>query len=384
MRVFEIITYNLKQIAFKDTKAHLDDMLHNFGVEYTDVAFCFSSDKDGAMCDKVIKQFPHLATYKQHYEEPQQYGEPLSDYRLTSIFKKESGDIALYIDRSHRDDIDSLLKKIPRPIHFGFMNVMLDRVSWYGDGVQSPCFTPNALGERAPYSRFSTYYSNSIRFFKEFDYGTKLNIVEIMIDRTGTDVSLLPRPEAFEEICRQLGKPLKTELKCVFDEEERTALSSAHATVKQMIDKQAYTDLFAAFDTELPHKPEAINRWVTEELTPLQGVSPKKIFSAIAKKHGYRSVRSSTGEFVFEKVLADHHKWEVCLLIKPFTSRVEAKVSVFGYNFNHFLATAPATLLHEESELTAYAENVFEMAHTTEDQYSSTLSSLYGKTPDWF
>lgn len=384
MKVFEIATYNLKQVLFKDTKVYLEDLLAQLGIGYADVSFCFSSDRDGVMCDKAIKQFPGLAVYKQYYEEPQRHGAPTSDYRLSSIRQNENGDIALYIDHSHQADLDALLKKIPHPINCGFMNVMLDHVDWNGNGHQTACFTPNARGERAPYARFSTYYSNSIRFFKEFDYGTKRNMVTIMLDRTGDDAELSPRPTAFEEMGKQLGKPMHTELKCVFDEEERTALASAHTTVKQMIDKQAYADLFAAFDTRQPRTPEEINRWVTEELTPLQGVSPKTIFNPIAKKQGYRWVRSSAGEYLFRKKLTNLHQWEVCMRIKPFTSRVEATVTAFGYNFHHLLATAPATLLHEEAELSAYAEKVFAMAAATEQQYSATLSSLYGKTPDWF
>lgn len=101
------------------------------------------------------------------------------------------------------------------------MGVVLDNISWDQETERKPIFTPNALGSIVPSHRFCTYYSNSIRFFKEFDYGNKLNLVELMVERTGDFTQLSSLPPAFGKICACLGKPMDRELKCVFSAEEK-------------------------------------------------------------------------------------------------------------------------------------------------------------------
>ena len=63
MRVYEKITYNLKEIRFKDTKEYVDGLLAELGIGYTDIAFLFTGDSVGTICNKAIKQIPTLAPY---------------------------------------------------------------------------------------------------------------------------------------------------------------------------------------------------------------------------------------------------------------------------------------------------------------------------------
>ena len=81
----------------------------------------------------------------------------------------------------HKEDFDALLKKIPNPINFGFMGVVLDNVDWYDTASQKSDLFLQYDKHDIYDHKFNYYFSNSIRFFKEFDFGNKLNLVEIMI-----------------------------------------------------------------------------------------------------------------------------------------------------------------------------------------------------------
>lgn len=85
MHVFEILTFNLKNIRFKDNKDYFDSLLKDFDISYSDIAFCFTSDHDGKISERVVKQFPELKPYRKYYEETDMLGRIDSDFHLSSI-----------------------------------------------------------------------------------------------------------------------------------------------------------------------------------------------------------------------------------------------------------------------------------------------------------
>lgn len=50
MQIFEIFTYNLKDIRFKNTKDFFDILLESLNLKYSEIMFCFTSDLEGNNC----------------------------------------------------------------------------------------------------------------------------------------------------------------------------------------------------------------------------------------------------------------------------------------------------------------------------------------------
>lgn len=169
IRVYEVFQYNLKQLKFKENKEFFEGLLRNLGFSYADIAFTFTCGP----CAKVDKAFPELRKYKQYYERDYHH-----DDIYSSVFVDENDNASLYIDGAHHASFGALLQKIPNPINFGFMGVMLDNVNWYGGETQNAVFSKpkrSIMGDDS----FHSYFSNSIRYIKQFDYGNKLNLVRI-------------------------------------------------------------------------------------------------------------------------------------------------------------------------------------------------------------
>lgn len=384
MHVFETLTFNLKQIRFADNKEYFDSLLKEFDLSYSDVAFCFTFDPEGKISERVIKQFPELKPYRKYYEKTDLLGRVDSDFHLSSICTDEENRVTIHMKHQHIQSFECLLKKIPRPFHFAFMGVVLDHVIW-DKGIKSkPYFTPNALGSIVPSHSFSTYYSNSIRFFKEFDYGNKLNLVELMVERIGNFTQLSPLPPSFGKICACLGKPMDRELRCIFSAEEENAFGIAKHDVEQMIARDAYDLWFASFARQYPATWEGIHQVVSDELTPVKGFSMKRIFGGIAKKYGYQYAGCHNGDYVFRKCNLHNHEFQVIVSNVPFHSTLEGSMSVTGYNFTFGLISTPRIIIADGETAGAYCEKVFEAAKETEDKFSEKLFSLYGQTPEWF
>lgn len=364
--------YNLKQLRFKENKEFFEALLRDLGYSYTDIAFTFTYGP----CEKVARSFPELNKYKQHYD----HIELSSNDLYSSVFADENDNVSLHMDRDHHAPFGLLLKKIPNPINFGFMGVVLDNVNWYGDETQNSVFPQPKSGIIGD-SRFRGYYSNSIRFYKEFDYGNKLNIVDVMIDRTGDANGLRPYPARFEEFLSKLGKPKSKERKCVFDEKERIRLEEQYQRIRSLIkEKEAsYTERYQCFPQET-----GMFDWAIANNTPIKGFSPKTVLNSCAKGTGYRYAGFEYGIYRFHKRDVNNYLFRVEFDTGAFSSRVFASVWAIGYNFEHELCRTTEITVNEESDLLAYAKLVFETAAQVEREWTDELFTAYGKTPDWF
>ena len=386
MHVFEILSFNLKNIRFKDNKDYFDSLLKDLGISYSDIAFCFSADYDGKISERVIKQFPELKQYRTYHEESDIWGRISSDFHFSSIYSCENNSVAVDMDHRHIQSFESLLKKIPRPFNFGFMGVVLDKVSWDQEAEESePLFTPNALGSIIPSHRFGTYYSNSIRFFKEFDYGNRLNLVEIMTERTGDFTRLLPRPLSFCKMCEVLGKPMDESITCVFSIEETDALRAAGDEIKQIIKQDEYDAWFTSFESLHAYRTqEDFEQKTSKAFVPIKGVSLRKIFGRIAKEYGYQYGGCHNGTYVYHKNNAANHQFTVEIDNKPFSAVIDGHVSISGYNFHFCFIGTPQIIAADGEIAVAYCEKLFEAARKTEETFSDKLFSLYGATPEWY
>ena len=378
MQTFEKLTYNLKQIRFKENKDFIESLLYDSGFQYTDIAFLFSSDFTGEICDKVIKYFPKLAEYKHWYKESAFYPKSMPTHCFSSVF--EDKQLVLHIKKEDHKDFSNLLKKIPNSINFGFMGVVLDNVSWYKEEEHNPIFNKKG-GFAFSDFKFNSYHSNSIRFFKEFDYGNKYNPVEIVIDRTGDMESLRPYPKTFNEMTLKLGKPESRFIYCVFDENEKIDLNNKAEAIKKLTEN---TDYSISFEELYTNKSNAQSNYLIDSITPINGFSPKKVFNKCAKAKGYKYSFYKSGCYRYSKTNADNHTFTVELVNAPFSLFFDASVSVEGYNFNHFIWKSPQITAKEESTLFEYARAVFNIAEKIENDYSDILLSSYGKTPSWY
>lgn len=380
MRIFDIYTYDLKQIRFKDNKEYFDRLLKELDLAYTDIGFCFRPDFDGSICEKVTKQFESLRQYKRYLAESELHFGSMPEYQMSSVSVDTKGGIHLHIDRDHSEDFGCMLKKVPRPINFGFMGVMLDNVGWDNHSASNPCFGAGTADKIAIDHRFSNYYSNSIRFVKEYDFGNKQNLVEILIERYGDAEKLTPYPEKFAAFCARLGKPMYKRTVCVFGDEENAKLNAAKEDIQRSINENRYADLFAEFKRDYPNTAQQ----VMASLTAVQGFSPKKVFTSVAKKYGFKYKTCLNGRYELRKINLYNHTVKVSFVLRPFSSLFSADISVCGHNFNLGIAYLSEVVLDNEAQGERYADKVFEVADAIEKEFTDKLYGYFGKTPDWY
>ncbi len=372
MRVFEYFTYNLNQIRFKETKDFFDNLLKTLDLQYSGVAFNFENDDNGDICDKIIKKFPNLKEYKQ-------YGSfaGSESYIFSSFSIKENSEIITYVNKEHQDDFSALVRKIPNPINFGFMGVALDNVNWYGEKTQTPVFY-SRVGKCDIYSnKFHCYYSNSIRLFKEFDFGNKLNLVEIMIERTIEKDDLGPYPEKFNQLLEKLGKPKYNGLECVFSDDEKERWAVASQKIEKEFEERNRPLLNA---NAVSYTQEYLNDF----LTCVSGFSPKTAFAQYAKNNGYKKCFYKNGCYRYKKVNSNNHTFIVEFMNISFSLFFDASVSVKGHNFSQTLYSVPRETIRDITCAEAYAEKVFEIAAEMEKEYTQKLLDGFGKTPKWY
>ena len=379
MQVFEIFTYNLNSIKFKDTKDYFDGLLEKFGISYTDIMFCFTSDFSGNLCKKVVKTFPQLSEYIKHLEESERYFKSVPDNCFTSIWNN-NGQIAKYIKAEQVEDFSALLRKIPNPINFGFMGVVLDNINWYKDEVQKPTFYSPTDNIDYYNHRFNTYFSNSIRFFKEFDFGNKLNIVDVVIERQIDNDSLRQYPGAFNELLARLGTPINSKLECVFNAEENKVWSDSSKKFKQLVEEN--NKICVPFSKNKQY--EVDENYLIDSITPISGFSPKTVFKKIAKGKGYKYCFCKNGCYRFQHINSNKHIFTVELMNIPFSSFFDASISAKGYNYEHTVCYTGQVRVKSVADAEAFAKSVFSIADEAECKYADKLLSLYGKTPDWF
>ncbi len=381
MQVFEVFEYNLNHIKFKDNKGFFDGILKELNVEYSDIAFCFETDYSGSVCDKAIKHFPVLKEYKQYLEASERWTGSPPEYRLCSIRTDCDGRILPYAQKNHIDAFCGLLKKIPNTINFGFMGVILDNIDWYGSDSQTPMVS--SCLQEGVYSnfRFERHFSNSIRFFKEYDYGNKLNSVKLMIERREENGALCSYPAAFTRMLEILGKPKYQYLKCQFNDAEKEKWEESAQNVVEIIrqDRKEIDSCAAAIESSLDKMG-----YLLDSVTPVAGFSPKSTFVKGAKKKGYQNLSCRNGCYQYAKRNKSNHTFVVEIMNISFSSFFEGSIYAQGYNFKHVLYTANQVAIKDATYAEDYADKMFEMASEMEKKYTNLLESVYGKTPQWF
>ena len=378
LRVYEIIMFNLKQIKFKENKDFLDALLEKYGYKYKSIAFDFGSCEEKDI-KKVTKSFPPLEKYAAFTAT-----EKNSDYEqhiFSSIRKNEHGEEVIHADNEDIEAFSGLLKKIPNPINFGTMEVLLDGIDWYSDNSLHSMGKPHH-----GFFAFAKFYSNSITFKKQFDYGNKLNLITFTIDRTLSDEELRPHPEAFEKLIAELGKPYHKCLECAFEEDEKKAWTEAREPLQKRIRNEDLSKFFTSYESELQERAKKdLYTQTLEELTPISGFSPKKGFSKAAKKFGFKYKTFNSQCYFYTKTNENNHTVTAEFFNNSFSSSISGAVDFNGYNISHGGSNGiPQVLIYCEKDAENYAEKLFEAALALEKIYKDELLSTYGKTPIWY
>ena len=370
MQVFDIYTYNLKQLKFKENKDFFDRVLTEYGFKYEDIGFCFGSDLEGALCDKIVGLFSELAPYRKYITAPK----TVPEYQMSSISVGENGEISLHINREHINDFCMLLKKIPHSVNFNFMGVLLDNIDWNYASESKPCYEHDAAKRIIGDHCFTNYYSNSIRFIKEFDYGNKLNRVDILIEREWDTEKLWPCDTRFYEFSDSLGKPVSQKTVCVFDDAECEKLRIADEKIWNQI-----------IEFKLNHYVDVGdgNQDITTDFSQIKGFTPKK-FTSIARKYGFKYAKCVNGEYGYKKVNMYNHTFKVSFYMKPLSGLVFPEIGMLGYNFKFVSIDFPAAVVNSEENAESFAEKIFEFAYNLEKNFTDELFSCYGKTPVWY
>lgn len=376
MKVFEVFYYNLNQIRFKQNKEFFEFLLKETGFDYNEISFIFNFDQTGNICNKAIKMFPELEEYKHYYAESELYPCSMPYYSFSSVFKNADGTLNWNIRKEHHRIFGELLKKIPHSINFAFMGVVLDKVNWYKNETLDDALLNNTNRNIISNYQFYHYLSNSVRFFKEFDYGNKKNYIEVMIERTKDFETLREYPKQFEEFINKLGKPYDKCLRCGFDKTESEALETAKTAVNDWVKQKDYSHHFAEFEDCVMD--------LMDSITPVSNYSPKTVLNRFAKTANFKYIGCVNGCYTYKKSNENNHSFVLKFMFRPFSTHVDASISVEGYNFSHFIQNGNEISAKDKDILETYAKAAFEAANEIEYDISKKLYTLYGKTPDWF
>ena len=354
---------------FRDTKGRVDDLLKELGVRYRLINFDFRciGYKDIAHINRL---FPDIikGTY---------FNRELCSF--TTFRMDENGDITNGADPDCVELLEGFLQKIPRPINPGFNTVILDLIDWYNDGKQNPVYYL-VNGEISQDHLCSSYYSNSIRLRKEFDFGNKYNPVTLMIDRTDDSVDTIREyPEAFLKVMNALGKPKYTDLRCTFDPEEKARNKIAEKEVMEAVQTNTYSDAYKEFEGMINAENE-----LYYGCTPIKGISPKEIIGKIAKQYGYKYTSFWGGAYTYKKIIENNYIVIVDFVGGPGSSAMGANVRVEGYNFWQHLFTGEEIPVCDSDLLEKYSKVTFGTADKAIEDYFDLFNERFGKTPRWF
>ena len=352
MKIIEQIWFNLKQIRFKETKAYLDGLTDKYGWSYKNMAFSFCTGST----EKAFKMFPMLKKYDRSLP-----------YR--SIISSMD-DNTLYVDKNDENELCRIITKVPNPINFGFINVYLDNIDWYGESKES---LPAHFFEGIPYE----LYGNNIRMRKEFDYGNKFNPVCITIDRSTDTGELREYPIGFTNFLTEMGKPHAKDIFCIFPEVQKEVFENKKKKLSAEL-KNKYTieskDLIAKDGEE----------YIMARSQSLSGFSPKAIFTKEAKVHGYMCKKISH-RTVYAKTNEHNHMFCVDITVPPFTKLSFAELEIKGNNFNITVPLCDNDILLDcEETAREYAKRVFDIADRVIGDVENTVYESFGNTPKWY
>ena len=352
MRIIEKIRFNLNKIKFKETKSYLDNLLDKYDWSYKSMVFSMLT----GTTEKAFKAFPTLKKYDRSLP-----------YRSAISSVSNEG---FHIDKADESELCRLIAKIPNPINFGFIDIFLDNIDWYGENKESTL-------ENVYDGHISELYGNNIRLKKEFDFGNKLNPLWLSIDRTTDTGDVREYPCGFENFLAELGKPTERELLCIFPAEQKENFENKKKEISSYL-KSRY--IIESYDLSAKNDEE----YIMAKSEPLSGFSPKAIFSKEAKAHGYACVKSAHGT-VYTKTNGHNHTFSVDITRPLLTRLAFAELEIVGYNFRiHTSLCDNDILLDSENTARVFAKRIFDIVDRAINDIEQVIYEGFGDTPKWY
>lgn len=382
MRIFETATYNLNQIKFKDNKAFFDDLLNKLKISYDNVGFGFQGTNSTDCFSKLLTKYPQFEKY---HKKPISNSENVNTgYEISSVSGDWGNDKTVHIDPQDVVALEEILQKIPHTYNYWSMTVVLDNVHWGNGTNTSPLIHPTAMGDPRAHCDFFNYYSNHIKFTKEFDFGNKLNKIEIITELEGNTEWVSEVPEGFEQIVTLLGKPKYRTKGCFFDVDEHLRLEKLKSEFRERLKQDDYQKYFSEFQAPKPQTSQDVIMHVVENLVPVSGISPKKIIIDVAKKSGFKYTRCHNQMYTTTKKLDSNHIVKVDFLIRPFSTEMCSNITVSSYNFHISIPVGPTTIYAKtDADIEQLARRTYECAESFIKKHERTLLDTFGKGVNW-
>ena len=380
MRVFRYYWFNLKdRVLFKDTLAFIEKWLAEKNIKYSGMGFILDHGNN----DKISQKYPSIKKYIKPTPES-------GMGKISSISDNWDEDKKIHVEQEDENIVREIATKIPRPYNYAFMRFFLDNIQWFDEINTEPAI-------KLPYNRkpdhptefpsaFSVLHvhkSNSIHIIKEFDYGKKLNPIEVCIEVTKNDDELLSDENIVNALSDLLGKPYVKSTEIVFDEnlQEKFRSAEEHINEKIKILKEKIT--IPEYERKyIPDPDEYIARF--EHEINLKGIAPKKALLPLCKEYGYKySKHPGNSGYECIKINGNNHKFTIEFVQLPVKRIFECYLWMQGCNFNFSLALGEFCPDNQE-ELESRFKDAFKLAISVEPQLSEQLLYYYGKTPNWF
>lgn len=365
MRVFDIYEYNIVEHAkFKDTKNYLDKMLEGLGLQYQEVSFSFSVyDED--MYNKILGKFPNLKKYQFIYES--------CGSRVFTSFTPNWYDGEIYVAPEDRESIFAIMAKVPRSFNLT-PKVVLDKIDWYGDGVQEAILQgcDETIGKPQTYS-YAHMLNSQIIMERVYNDGNKRNNIKVIVEATTKG---MPRDttDIAKRLESYLGKAEYHFRTCRFDEKENLQLkefaSMCRAKLGDMIE-----EFYPKKRPDYRHDKEFI-----------PNLANKKKIMAAFKGTDFK-VGSNPGMPQTNRMICiDKHNHYFEILFDRTQGSPDYfyyYIEIQGHNFR-ISSGQNIMLASSEEEAEQRLNEIATFSMKVKEELGAVIAEKFGDTPDWY
>lgn len=373
MRVFDSYTYNIiEKVKYKDTKKYIDRMLEELGLCYQNIGF-------GMVCGpvgKAVEKYPALAKYRCLEDEERPSAQLYTNELLTSYSKNwAKGEI--YADSEDFEVISELFTKIPRTFNFGFSNMILGGIDWYGGCDLTPAIEYNEFCGERPLSRPYYFTGNEIMLNREYDYGNKLNKVIVSVEATA---SLAPKDtgDVVDRLRPYLGEPEVVSRTCRLSEEELKRSRELQSKYKERME--------ALFQAVAENRKSDDSSNISLGIVIPKIAEKKKIKKAFQNTGFEMGNRKGLLPGMNRVVGTDSHNYKYEIIFDRgtvFGNHFSFNFMVMGCHFTISLSQIDFYVKSEE-EAEQIIGKLAELCVQARDKLEDEMAAEFLDTPDWY
>lgn len=372
MRVFDSYSYNIiEKVIYKDTKKYIDRMLEELGLCYQNIGF---SVEYGPV-EKVVEKYPVLAKYRCLKDETRPAARQDVDELLTSYSRNWSkGEI--YADAKDHEVIAELFTKIPRPFRFGFSNMTLSGIDWYGGCDLTPAVEYDEFKGKRPLTwPHQSISCNEIMLERESHYGNKMNRIIVTVEATA-----LPVPKDTSDIVHRLspylGEPERVSRTCRLPEDELKR--SKELTTK-------YREKMQTLFQPVEESGRPSSDMLLDPLIP-KIAEKKKIAKAFQNTGFEMGSRNGLLPGMNRVICTDSHNYKYEIVIY----RGSTYANCFNFDFRvmgcDFIIAPFVSTFHVKSEKEAeqIIAKLAKLCVRARDEIGEEMAAEFLDTPDWY